>query len=109
MAEKTVWDEWEKVREQIRQLLIRKKELEARIYRALSEQNGKIQLTRRQEEVIEALYGPPIQCNKEIAAKLNLSERAVKFHIAALLLKYKVRTRQDLVVRFQKPHEGETL
>jgi DNA-binding NarL/FixJ family response regulator len=41
--------------------------------------------------------------NKEIANKLNISERTVKFHVSNLLEKHGVRRRADLIVmRFQE-------
>jgi hypothetical protein len=36
--------------------------------------------------------------NKEIANKLNISERTVKFHVSNLLAKYKVQRRADLIL-----------
>ncbi len=36
--------------------------------------------------------------NKEIAAKLNMSERTAKFHVSNLLAKYGVRRRADLIL-----------
>jgi DNA-binding NarL/FixJ family response regulator len=63
-------------------------------------------LSRRQEEVLAGI----IQnlTNKEIAAKLNLSERTVKFHVSALLIKFDVRGRIDLMLKATKilPHEA---
>ena len=36
--------------------------------------------------------------NKEIASKLNISERTVKFHVSNLLSKFGVRRRADLIL-----------
>jgi DNA-binding NarL/FixJ family response regulator len=36
--------------------------------------------------------------NKEIAAKMNISERTVKFHVSNLLAKYGVQRRADLIL-----------
>jgi len=36
--------------------------------------------------------------NKEIGARLNLSERTVKFHVSALLDKFEVRNRASLLL-----------
>lgn len=56
---------------------------------------GQIKLTRREEEVLAGLMKS--LANKEIAANLNLSERTVKFHVSALLAKFRVRGRMELV------------
>jgi DNA-binding NarL/FixJ family response regulator len=54
-----------------------------------------VRLTKRQEEVLhEVLLN---QSNKEIAGKVNLSVRTVKFHISALLLKFGVANRMGLM------------
>ncbi|MFI5057507.1 MAG: response regulator transcription factor [Candidatus Acidiferrales bacterium] len=52
-------------------------------------------LTRRQHEVLEAVTNG--LSNKEIASKLNLSERTVKFHVSTLLVKFEVRCRGSLM------------
>ena len=36
--------------------------------------------------------------NKEIAGKLNISERTVKFHVSNLLAKFSVQRRADLIL-----------
>jgi DNA-binding NarL/FixJ family response regulator len=36
--------------------------------------------------------------NKEIASRLNISERTVKFHVSNLLAKFNVRRRADLIL-----------
>jgi DNA-binding CsgD family transcriptional regulator len=56
---------------------------------------SKINLTRREEEVLSGLMQS--LANKEIAANLNLSERTVKFHVSSLLAKFRVRGRMELV------------
>lgn len=56
---------------------------------------SQIKLTRREEEVLSGLMKS--LANKEIAANLNLSERTVKFHVSALLAKFRVRGRMELV------------
>ena len=53
-------------------------------------------LTRREKEVIQGLLDN--RSNKEIASKLNISERTVKFHVSNLLQKFNVRRRADLIV-----------
>jgi DNA-binding NarL/FixJ family response regulator len=52
-------------------------------------------ITRRQQEVLEGVTNG--LTNKEIASKLNLSERTVKFHVSSLLLKFEVRCRGSLM------------
>ena len=54
-----------------------------------------VKLTRREEEVLGGVMKS--LANKEIAAALNLSERTVKFHVSALLAKFRVRGRMELV------------
>ena len=53
-------------------------------------------LTRRQKDVMNGLLAN--LSNKEIADSLNISERTVKFHVSALLEKFGVRRRADLIV-----------
>lgn len=54
-----------------------------------------VPLTRREQQVLAAVADE--LTNKEIAARLHLSERTVKFHISALLKKFRVRSRMALV------------
>jgi DNA-binding NarL/FixJ family response regulator len=53
-------------------------------------------LSRREQEVLQAVLEN--LSNKEIAAKLNISERTVKFHVSHLLEKFGVRRRADLIL-----------
>jgi DNA-binding NarL/FixJ family response regulator len=53
-------------------------------------------LSRREQEVLESLLEN--LANKEIAAKLNIAERTVKFHVSNLLAKFGVRRRADLIL-----------
>jgi DNA-binding CsgD family transcriptional regulator len=53
-------------------------------------------LSRRQHEVLAAIAQN--LSNKEIAAKLNVSVRTVKFHVTTLLEKFEVRGRVDLMI-----------
>jgi DNA-binding CsgD family transcriptional regulator len=55
------------------------------------------QLTGRQQEVLRGVQQG--LSNKEIGTALNLSERTVKFHVSALLLKFDVTGRMGLIVR----------
>lgn len=58
-------------------------------------------LSRREKEVADALMQN--LSNKEIANKLNISERTVKFHVSNLLEKFGVGRRADLIVlRYQQ-------
>ena len=52
-------------------------------------------LTRREREVLQMLAGG--LANKEIAAKLNLSEHTVKFHVASILGKLGAASRTEAV------------
>jgi len=53
-------------------------------------------LSRREREVLESLLEN--LANKEIASRLNISERTVKFHVSNLLNKFGVRRRADLIL-----------
>lgn len=55
-------------------------------------------LSRREREVMDALLEN--LSNKEIAARLNISERTVKFHVSRILSKFHVQRRADLILRF---------
>jgi DNA-binding CsgD family transcriptional regulator len=65
--------------------------------------SGPVKLTRREEEVLCGVMRS--LANKEIAASLNLSERTIKFHVSALLAKFRVRGRMELV-REASRHTG---
>jgi len=54
-------------------------------------------LSPRERQVHEALLEN--LSNKEIAARLNLSERTVKFHVSNVLAKYRLRRRADLILQ----------
>jgi DNA-binding NarL/FixJ family response regulator len=54
------------------------------------------ELSRREQEVLNLLLEN--LANKEIASKLNISERTVKFHVSNLLSKFGVRRRADLIL-----------
>ena len=60
----------------------------------IMQQSG-LDLSRRQTEVLEGLKEG--MANKEIANKLNISERAVKFHVSNLFTKFKVNSRIQLM------------
>jgi DNA-binding CsgD family transcriptional regulator len=63
-------------------------------------------LSRRQHEVLAAISQN--LSNKEIAARLNVSVRTVKFHVSTLLEKFEVRGRVDLMLEAAEflPIEG---
>lgn len=54
------------------------------------------EISRREREVLDLLLDN--LCNKEIASKLFISERTVKFHVSNLLSKFGVQRRADLIV-----------
>ncbi len=53
-------------------------------------------ISRREREVLDLLLAN--LSNKEIAARLFISERTVKFHVSNLLSKFNVQRRADLIV-----------
>jgi DNA-binding CsgD family transcriptional regulator len=55
-----------------------------------------IRLSRREQEVLSGIVRN--MANKEIAAMLRLSERTVKFHVTALLSKFRVHDRVSLML-----------
>ncbi len=64
--------------------------------RRVSSEN--LHLTSREREVLIELLGH--LSNKEIAEKLGLTERTVKFHVSNLLVKHDVKRRADLILLF---------
>lgn len=54
-----------------------------------------IRITARQQQVLRGIFQN--LRNKEIAASMNVAERTVKFHVAALLQKFHVGTRVGLI------------
>jgi DNA-binding NarL/FixJ family response regulator len=54
------------------------------------------ELSRREQEVLNSLLEN--LSNKEIADRLHISERTVKFHVSNLLAKFGVRRRADLIL-----------
>jgi DNA-binding CsgD family transcriptional regulator len=54
-----------------------------------------VQLTRRESEVLHEVL--QVSSNKEIADKAHISVRTVKFHISALLAKFGVASRMELM------------
>ena len=68
----------------------------ARLAAATENPNGLVEpLTRRESEVLQMLAAG--LANKEIAAKLNLSDHTVKFHVAAILGKLGASSRTEAV------------
>ena len=55
-----------------------------------------INISRREHEIIDNLLLN--LSNKEIANRLNISERTVKFHVSNLLVKFNVQRRADLML-----------
>lgn len=53
-------------------------------------------LSRREKEVMDGLLEN--LSNKEIAGRLNISERTAKYHVSRLLTKFGVRRRADLIL-----------
>jgi DNA-binding NarL/FixJ family response regulator len=55
-----------------------------------------IEVSRREKDIVDGLLLN--LSNKEIANKLNISERTVKFHVSNLLNKFNVQRRADLIL-----------
>ncbi len=61
-----------------------------------------VEISRREREVLDLLLEN--LSNKEIASKLFVAERTVKFHVSNLLSKFHVQRRADLIVLWmQRP------
>jgi DNA-binding CsgD family transcriptional regulator len=58
--------------------------------------SSSVKLTPRQEEVLSGVIRS--LANKEIAGSLHVSESTVKFHLSALLKKFRVRGRTELAL-----------
>lgn len=65
------------------------------LVQACAENRSPVQLSSRQREVLRAVMQDG--SNKEIAAKLNISVRTVKFHMSALFDKFNVQSRIALM------------
>jgi DNA-binding NarL/FixJ family response regulator len=57
---------------------------------------SEVDISRREREVLELLLDN--LANKEIASKLFVTERTIKFHVSNLLSKFHVQRRADLIV-----------
>lgn len=62
--------------------------------------NPGIEISRRERDVLDLLLEN--LSNKEIAAKLFVSERTVKFHVSNLLSKFGVQRRTELIVLWMR-------
>jgi len=67
-----------------------------KLIRSCVEYPSPVSLSRRQQEVLRGVEDN--LTNKEIGARLNVSERTVKFHVSALLEKFEVRNRASLLL-----------
>lgn len=77
-----------------------------RVIEGCSKAKPQASLSFRQDQVLAGITQN--LSNKEIANKLNISERTVKFHVSALLQKFDVRGRVDLMLEAANilPHES---
>jgi len=76
------------------------RQLVARAHELLEEgraASSPVNLTLRQREILQSVVNN--QANKEIAAKMNITVRTVKFHISSLLEKFGVENRLELAMR----------
>jgi DNA-binding CsgD family transcriptional regulator len=67
-----------------------------KLMRTCSDAMTRMPLSRRQYQVLTGISQD--LSNKEIGARLNLSERTIKFHVSAMLEKFGVRGRADLLL-----------
>jgi DNA-binding CsgD family transcriptional regulator len=67
-----------------------------KLIQSCGEDISPVSLSRRQQEVLRGIEEN--LTNKEIGARLNLSERTVKFHVSAMLEKFEVRNRAGLLL-----------
>lgn len=67
---------------------------------------GPAYVSPREQEVLEALLAN--MSNKEIAQRLTLSERTVKFHVSNVLAKFGVQRRTDLILLYWQSRPGST-
>jgi DNA-binding NarL/FixJ family response regulator len=58
-------------------------------------------VSKRENEVLDAIVEN--LSNKEIAGRLNITERTVKFHVSNLLAKFRVGRRSDLILLLSHP------
>jgi DNA-binding NarL/FixJ family response regulator len=65
---------------------------------------GPAYLSPREQEVLEALLAN--MANKEIAQRLSLAERTVKFHVSNVLGKFGVQRRTDLILLYWQSRPG---
>ena len=68
--------------------------------RAVPAAAARARLSRREQQVLDALLEN--LANKEIAARLGITERTVKFHVSNVLSKFDVRRRADLILHFSQ-------
>jgi DNA-binding NarL/FixJ family response regulator len=66
---------------------------------------SRIEISRREKDIVDCLLSN--LSNKEIASKLNISERTVKFHVSNLLSKFKVQRRADLILLWYQQRTQE--
>ncbi|MGE5112093.1 MAG: LuxR C-terminal-related transcriptional regulator [Acidobacteriaceae bacterium] len=65
----------------------------------------RIEISRREKDIVDCLLSN--LSNKEIASRLNISERTVKFHVSNLLSKFKVQRRADLILLWYQQRSAE--
>lgn len=61
-------------------------------------------LTPREDQIVEELLLG--QSNREIADKLRMSEKTVKYHMTQIMQKLNVRNRLEVVIEAQRAREG---
>jgi DNA-binding NarL/FixJ family response regulator len=92
------WVELKEVKKEISALLKRQEELIALCHEQLYNlvPQAKV-LSSRERQILRLFIVNPEFGNKQVAWELNISERTVKFHVSAILSKYGVHKRADLM------------
>jgi DNA-binding NarL/FixJ family response regulator len=93
---KSLWDKWEELGIEILKLQEQRLELRQQLLDRIGAFDAG-RLTKREKEVLSILSTDPGIRNKEIGARLFISERTVKLHVSSMLRKYEVESRYDLV------------
>ena len=102
----SILERWEEIGRQINALQKERVELRRIILDKIGAFSGS-RLSKREREVLSFLTSDPGIANKEIADKLNIAERTIKFHLSSMFEKYNVTNRRDLVLMATEEMESK--